>query len=629
MAITVPFGTDQHYNYVTLTKNQSKIWYYKVYIGYDGFQIIKGANNTVAHKCYAKITIQFNYDGLKESYGPDGITFFENARTEFDDYVRGAKIQQSGVTIYECLNMKPTSSRKDIYTGIFEITYPEITTTQEPTITFISDHYNIYDVETGGDAKEIIWNVFVAIPIEYHTPKFVVTPDKIKTIASGTTSQTVTISENNNGMLINIARFKGMVNDTNAEVNSAFNRLSASQIDYGSAAAIGSLQYNYTTKDVASGDYCWHIGYKAELPEPEYSTYFDNVSYYIDEKGGYHCKRRGWTPHPDYCPIIDALDWIYVNATVEADNDALSVSNLTLTKLKANSSTATFPVFVNNNKMKMKIDFTLNFSDTSLPTDYGTTYTIQLVDKSHGGQTFIDTFESISGNQFNKTLSYTGSPIQGQAREMDLVIRVTEAAYGRTLEYSIGKEILYSYNNPEVTYLDAYRSNSNGELNLNSRSIMLMATWEWSDCGGANNITKKQLVIKNTAGSTLRTLNLTNNQGQKLYLTAYSFAPGTDYKLQFVITDTFGSTGSATISLSNENVLMDFNNSGLGVAIGKLSEQNCFEVAIPAVFYQNVEYINGSRSTADAANSLGFEDNYNTGCKTIQQVLDYIVARLK
>ena len=212
---------------------------------------------------------------------------------------------------------------------------------------------------------------------------------------------------------------------------------------------------------------------------------------------------------------------------------------------------------------------------------------------------------------------------------MDLVIRVTEAAYGRTLEYSIGKEILYSYNNPEVTYLDAYRSNRDGELNLNSRSIMLMATWEWSDCGGANNITKKQLVIKNTAGSTLRTLNLTNNQGQKLYLTAYSFAPGTDYKLQFVITDTFGSTGSATISLSNENVLMDFNNSGLGVAIGKLSEQNCFEVAIPAVFYQNVEYINGSRSTADAANSLGFEDNYNTGCKTIQQVLDYIVARLK
>ena len=629
MAITVPFGTDQHYNYVTLTKNQSKIWYYKVYIGYDGFQIIKGANNTVAHKCYAKITIQFNYDGLKESYGLDGMTFFENARTEFDDYVRGAKIQQSGVTIYECLNMKPTSSRKDIYTGIFEITYPEITTTQEPTITFISDHYNIYDVETGGDAKEIIWNVFVAIPIEYQTRKFVVTPDKIKTIASGTTTQTVTISENNNGMLINIARFKGMVNDTNAEVNSAFNRLSASQIDYGSAAATGSLQYNYTTKDVASGDYCWHIGYKAELPEPEYSTYFDNVSYYIDEKGGYHCKRRGWTPHPDYCPIIDALDWIYVNATVEADNDALSVSNLTLTKLKANSSTATFPVFVNNNKMKMKIDFTLNFSDTSLPTDYGTTYTIQLVDKSHGGQTFIDTFESISGNQFNKTLSYTGSPIQGQAREMDLVIRVTEAAYGRTLEYSIGKEILYSYNNPEVTYLDAYRSNSNGELNLNSRSIMLMATWEWSDCGGANNITKKQLVIKNTAGSTLRTLNLTNNQGQKLYLTAYSFTPGTDYKLQFVITDTFGSTGSATISLSNENVLMDFNNSGLGVAIGKLSEQNCFEVAIPAVFYQNVEYINGSRSTADAANSLGFEDNYNTGCKTIQQVLDYIVAKLK
>ena len=92
-----------------------------------------------------------------------------------------------------------------------------------------------------------------------------------------------------------------------------------------------------------------------------------------------------------------------MNATVEADNDALSISNLTLTKLKANSSTATFPVFVNNNKMKMKIDFTLNFSDTSLPTDYGTTYTIQLVDKSHGGQTFIDTFESISGNQFNKT----------------------------------------------------------------------------------------------------------------------------------------------------------------------------------------------------------------------------------
>ena len=115
----------------------------------------------------------------------------------------------------------------------------------------------------------------------------------------------------------------------------------------------------------------------------------------------------------------------------------------------------------------------------------------------------------------------------------------------------------------------------------------------------------------------------------KIYWTNYTFTVGSDYNLTFKVTDTFGESATYTIQLSNDNILMDFNSSGVGVAIGKLSEQQCFEVAIPAIFYQNVEYINGSRSTVDAASNLGFEDNHNTGCRTIQQILDYIIAKIK
>ena len=74
---------------------------------------------------------------------------------------------------------------------------------------------------------------------------------------------------------------------------------------------------------------------------------------------------------------------------------------------------------------------------------------------------------------------------------------------------------------------------------------------------------------------------------------------------------------------------MDFNNTGYGMAIGKLSEKNALEINLPTIFYNTVDYIDGDRQTSDAASVLGFMDTYNTGYTNLQDVLDYIIAKIK
>lgn len=583
-------------------------WWFQFAVSFDKWTVNKLAATT-SYNCQAKITIEAN-EQMKGSYGGSIIDDLEN-------FVNTTYLMQgNGVYIGYCSTMTKVTNYK--YEGYFDISGYNNDVYINPGKTVDNSLTQLWYNKSGQSLSDRI-DIYLAMDfftrgiVEYKTPKLKLNPSQIKISSTGNTRQELQLTENNNNIYITIDKGHSTLNLP----------YFVEETVIGTEAASATASTTFKTTDAALQN--WRYRLKGTIQEAVHgsssasSATYPTLIYWLDEQGGYHAK-RGWTPDPTYG--FDITDnGVFYNISLELGNDALTLSAVNLYKYKGATSTASFPVFVNNSRMRMRISVKVTFLDTSLSSSYSSQYTIVVKDSK---QTYINQKVSKSGNSWNQTFSYDSALLTGVARDMDLKLIVTEEGYGRSVTHDLGTHTLYSYDKPEITYFDAYRSDADGTLNLNSTKITLMATWKWSECGGNNNIASRQMSINNGNNYTMN-----NANSAKIYWTNYTFTVGTDYNITFKVTDNFGETGTYTIALSNANVLMDFNNSGLGVAVGKLSEQNCFEVAIPAIFYQSVQYINGSRSTADAANTLGFEDNHNTGCKTIQQILDYIIVRLK
>ena len=64
----------------------------------------------------------------------------------------------------------------------------------------------------------------------------------------------------------------------------------------------------------------------------------------------------------------------------------------------------------------------------------------------------------------------------------------------------------------------------------------------------------------------------------------------TRYKVEITFTDELGIATTFTGYVETESAIMDFRYNGQGLAIGKISEQNAFEVAMPSQFQNTVEF---------------------------------------
>ena len=584
-------------------------WWFQFAVSLDKWTVTQNAS-TQSLNCQAKITVEVNpqIESYGHYIGESELLYFINT-----SYL----MQGNGTYIGQFSTMTKVNDSR--YEGYFDITgyandvYINLGAPYEELIGL----QNLwYDASGNPLQDKIYWNFnyefFKAGMIEYQTPKLVLNPTQVKITSSGTI-QEVQLTENANNIFINVDR----------GYTPTYGGFVITETIIGTNAVSATASTVFKTTDINTDN--WSYRLSGSIAESVYeassasSASHPTLIYWLDEQGGYHAK-RSWAPDSDYG--FDIADGgVFYDISLELGNDALTLSAVNLYKYKGATSTSSFPVFVNNSKMRMRVNMTVKFADSSLPASYSSTYSFVVKDAQ---ETYIKQEQTISGNSWTKSFSFDSDLLAGVARTMNLQLIVTEEGYGRVITYDLGSYEVYSYEKPEITYFDAYRSDSHGTLNLNSTHITLMATWNWSQCGGNNDIASKKMSINGGSDYTMN-----NSNSAKIYWTNYTFTVGSDYSLTFKVTDSFGESATYTIKLSNDNILMDFNSSGVGVAIGKLSEQQCFEVAIPAIFYQNVEYINGSRSTVDAASNLGFEDNHNTGCRTIQQILDYIIAKLQ
>ena len=173
------------------------------------------------------------------------------------------------------------------------------------------------------------------------------------------------------------------------------------------------------------------------------------------------------------------------------------------------------------------------------------------------------------------------------------VIKTTEVTITATVTDSRGRTAtltqtrpLLPYTSPTISELKASRCNEDGTENDEGAymQVKLVASIDPLKYGGVSANSKQFILEYKAAADEVWTTRIN-------YTNAYRFSASpiiaadvdSTYSVRLTVIDDFN-TVTQTVELPTGYTLMDFNESGKGIAFGKVSEQDAFECAIDAIF---------------------------------------------
>lgn len=381
-----------------------------------------------------------------------------------------------------------------------------------------------------------------------------------------------------------------------------------------------TVDYSFTREDVGKRTfrYEWDL-YDLPLNLGVSGGWHGNwlYFYWYDENNKYH------SVYNSNNNVYPKVTLIYENNFAEYEVDIQDNSSI----FTLNSATIA-PVSAANHAQRLQwflrdtgaIQLNVSFSYTAAGNN---TFKIKLYDISRqDGEVFVQHNVSYTSPGTHNLQLYSNA--LDKAQSVYLKLEITDV-YGRKLEQSwTSPTIIYDYNRPKIKAFDGYFGNAAGGLDLQSTHCLVQASFVYSDLDGG--ITLSQSMTLNGV-----TFDPALVSGARKYIGNVTLPIGTDsFNIVYTITDSIGNSDTLTFKLSRKGgVILDFNNTGYGMAVGKTCETNAFEVNFPTMFFNKVTYVDGTRQTGDAATNLGFMDTYNTGCRTIQEILDYIIAKIK
>lgn len=197
---------------------------------------------------------------------------------------------------------------------------------------------------------------------------------------------------------------------------------------------------------------------------------------------------------------------------------------------------------------------------------------------------------------------YTSNVISVGGGSKKVTVKVTDSR-GRTKTKTADFTVL-GYSSPKISSLSASRCNASGTADDVGSFVKISYNASITALNNENGTTYK-LEYKSQDSSTWTDLFSENSP------TSYSASGSViaiadtekSYDIRFTATDNFKSS-SKTIKLSTAFVLMDFNASGKGIGIGKVSEKNAFECALPAEF-SSIKTTSGADLDAVKAKAYG------------------------
>ena len=165
---------------------------------------------------------------------------------------------------------------------------------------------------------------------------------------------------------------------------------------------------------------------------------------------------------------------------------------------------------------------------------------------------------------------------------------------GRKSEAKTASIYVHPYANPKLTNIQILRCDASGGESDDGEYISVYFDEEHSSCGGKNTAHTVLRYKSANSSSWASTADLVAGQANILS----GFPTSASYDLELTISDAF-TTVPYTDRLSAAERAININPSGKGVAIGKMSEKDAFEVAMDAEFSTRNVYAGGKLVLVD------------------------------
>lgn len=214
--------------------------------------------------------------------------------------------------------------------------------------------------------------------------------------------------------------------------------------------------------------------------------------------------------------------------------------------------------------------------------------------------------------------SYSGSSFTAPAITSTGTITITTTvkdSRGRSASKSTSITGL-AYATPTIASLTVTRANSSNTASSTGTYLKLTATGTISSLNSKN---KKTYTIYYKASTASSYTTLTSGTASSYSISIApgalggSFATTTSYDIKLTITDNFTSV-SRTATLATTSVLTNWRSTGKGLAIGKASEKDAFEVALPTEL----------NSTLTAKGAATFSSTVTIGGKNVGTYLSQV-----
>ena len=202
------------------------------------------------------------------------------------------------------------------------------------------------------------------------------------------------------------------------------------------------------------------------------------------------------------------------------------------------------------------------------------------------GSTISSVTTTVNGTTYTTT-SFTTAALTGSGSQtMRIVVKDSR---NRTATYTVSYSVT-AYAAPNLTNVSIYRCNSNGAASHTGAYMSVTLTGQITSLSNLNTASfTVGYKLKTASSYTNTTLNVSGYTVNGTYIVGGSLSNQAAYDVRVGATDYF-STTYAYSDISTADTILSIRNNGLGMAIGKVSEANKFEVGWQAQFHEDVQF---------------------------------------
>lgn len=202
------------------------------------------------------------------------------------------------------------------------------------------------------------------------------------------------------------------------------------------------------------------------------------------------------------------------------------------------------------------------------------------------GSTISSVTTTVNGTTYTTT-SFTTAELQSTGTQTMKV--VVKDSRNRTTTVTISYSV-FAYSAPVITNVSVFRCNSNGAASHTGTYISVTFTGQVTSLSGLNDVSFTVGHKLKSAGSyTVTPLTTSGYSVSGTFIVGGSLSNQAAYDVRIGVTDYF-STTYAYADISTADTILSIRNNGLGMAIGKVSEANKFEVGWQAQFHEDVQF---------------------------------------